>query len=606
MIAKMSKYYFVVLASQREDFLARLQELGLVDVTTTGWEPQEEDRRLMSLIEKQREAAAALDNLKQKEGFVAGKPFASGAEAYDKYAAAQSEVNALNAEIARLLKQADEVRPWGEFDPQALDNLAKEGVELRFFSAYTNELAKHRDEWEEKYVIHEVAEQNGTTFFVVVSRPGDEVLLDAQELKAPRMTAAQATQKAEELEKEVRGWDGVFADAAASRDLIAAEADRLTEQLQFRQVAESGQSEAEGSLVVMEAWAEADRSAEVDRMLEAYPGIVYMKEDPQPEDDTPIKLKNNRFARLFEFIGDFYALPKYGTMDLTPYFAPFYMLFFGFCLADAGYGLVLALGGLFLLLKGPEGVVKTVGKLTILCGVATILFGFAVGSFFGIQLANIPAFVRFKDSFLDANNLFTFALAIGVVQILFAMVLKVIMTTRLYGFRYTLSTIGWILVILSGIGAMYLPDLGAEWFAVGTPAFYAVFGVGAFLMLFLNTPGKNPFINLGTGLWDTYNNVTGLLGDVLSYIRLFAIGLSGGILAQVFNSLALGLSPDIPVLREICIVLILLIGHGINLFMSTLSSFVHPMRLTFVEFYKNAGFEASMRPFKPFKKIVKQ
>ena len=122
-------------------------------------------------------------------------------------------------------------------------------------------------------------------------------------------------------------------------------------------------------------------------------------------------------------------------------------------------------------------------------------------------------------------------------------------------------------------------------------------------MFFFNSPGKNIFVNFGLGIWNTYNNVSGLVGDLLSYIRLFAIGLSGGILATVFNDLATGLSPDIPVVRELMILLILLVGHGINLFMSSISSFVHPMRLTFVEFYKNAGFEMAARQFEPLTKI---
>ena len=137
-------------------------------------------------------------------------------------------------------------------------------------------------------------------------------------------------------------------------------------------------------------------------------------------------------------------------------------------------------------------------------------------------------------------------------------------------------------------------------FRDSSPAFYGVAAIGVVLMLFFNSPGKNPFVNFGTGLWDTYNNITGILSDVLSYIRLFAIGLSGGILATVFNDLATGLSPDIPVVREL---MILLVGHGINLFMSSISSFVHPMRLTFVEFYKNAGFEMAARQFEPLTKI---
>lgn len=95
---------------------------------------------------------------------------------------------------------------------------------------------------------------------------------------------------------------------------------------------------------------------------------------------------------------------------------------------------------------------------------------------------------------------------------------------------------------------------------------------------------------------------TGLFGDLLSYIRLFALGLSSGILGNVFNSLAFGMSPDIPVVGAIITVLILIVGHSINLFMSALGSLVHPMRLTFVEFYKNAGFTGGGKGYTPFKK----
>jgi V/A-type H+-transporting ATPase subunit I len=149
--------------------------------------------------------------------------------------------------------------------------------------------------------------------------------------------------------------------------------------------------------------------------------------------------------------------------------------------------------------------------------------------------------------------------------------------------------------------------------AMGTPLFYGLMGVGAVLMLLLNNVKRNPLINLGSGLWDAYNNITGLLSDVLSYIRLFAIGLSGGVLAQVFNSLAMGLSGldagiadsawYVVALQVVAASIILIIGHGINLFMSAISSFVHPMRLTFVEFYKNAGFEMGQRTFNPVRKM---
>jgi V/A-type H+-transporting ATPase subunit I len=96
--------------------------------------------------------------------------------------------------------------------------------------------------------------------------------------------------------------------------------------------------------------------------------------------------------------------------------------------------------------------------------------------------------------------------------------------------------------------------------------------------------------------------VTGLLGDVLSYVRLFALGLSGGILASVFNSLAKGMSPDNIIAGPIVMVLIFLIGHSINMFMNVLGAMVHPMRLTFVEFFKNSGYEGGGKAYKPFAK----
>ena len=196
-------------------------------------------------------------------------------------------------------------------------------------------------------------------------------------------------------------------------------------------------------------------------------------------------------------------------------------------------------------------------------------------------------------------------------QILFGMLLRVIMITYSVGFRYALGVFGWFIVVLAAALSLGLPMLNPNWaipfFTSSSPAFYAALAVGGVLMLFFNSPGKNPFVNVGLGLWDTYNNLTGILSDVLSYIRLFAIGLSGGILATVFNDLANGFVPDGSniVVRLLIMIPILLIGHGINIFMSVISSFVHPMRLTFVEFYKNAGFEMSMRSFDPLRKLTK-
>ncbi|WP_305238326.1 V-type ATP synthase subunit I [uncultured Alistipes sp.] len=609
MIARMSKYDFVLFAAQSADFVDRLRDLGLVDITTAGWEPSEEDRQLLLDIEA---GTKALDFLKAWAGEsehkqTGAQPYASGEETFRQYAAAQRALAASRTEIARLEKSAEELRPWGEFDVARVQKLAGQGIVLRYFSAQRNTYDKMSAEWSEQYAVSEINRTDSTVWFIVVAAPGQEINLDAQEMKTPQMDVRQAGEAIAAEQAKVAALDAEFARAAASRELLAAYVASLKERLQGVKVEATARQAADGTLVVMEGWAETETSAKVDALLEEYPNVVYIKSDPTPEDNTPVKLKNGWFARIFELVGDMYARPKYGTLDLTPFFAPFYMLFFGICLNDAGYGLILLGMGLWLLRKNPKpGMMRQAAWFATMCAAATILFGLFCGSFFGMNLKDYFPSIPFFDF---QGQFFSIALAIGMVQILFGMLISVVVTARTFGVRYSLGTMGWFIILLAASVAGGLPMLNEKWvipgFTTSSVAFYVVLGIGAVLMLFFNTPGRNPLLNLGSGVWNFYNNLTGLLSDVLSYIRLFAIGLSGGVLALVFNSLAEGFVPDGAniVVRILIMLPILLIGHGINLFMSTISSFVHPMRLTFVEFYKNAGFEMATRNFEPLQKV---
>ena len=608
MIAKMSKYNFVLYAAQSEDFVARLRELGLVDITTAGWEPSEEDRQLILDIEGLQKADEQLSRWKEDEEHAAlkGEPYGSGLEAFESYQQAQQQVAALNTEIARLEKTADELRPWGAFDPKKSAALAAQGIILHYLSTPSSTFDKELPTWAEQYTIAEINRSASTVWFVVVAKPGEELSIDAQEMKAPQMDCTEAESRIAALQAEVKALDKTFARVAASEAMMKSYAAQLKEQLQSDRVKATATEAADGMLLVMEGWAEKETSEKVDKLLEEYPNVVYLKSDPTPEDNTPVKLKNNRFARIFEMVGDMYARPKYGTLDLTPFFAPFYMLFFGICLNDAGYGLILLIAGIAMLMRFKTGMMHRAAWFATMCALSTTLFGLFCGSFFGLSLGEFFPSVKFFDF---QGQFFSWALAIGMIQILFGLVLNVYMTIRCFGVKYCFSNLGWFIVLLAGSLAAGLPIMNEEWvipgFTTSSPAFYAAIGVGLALMLLLNTPGKfhNPLINVGSGLWNLYNNITGLLSDVLSYIRLFAIGLSGGVLALVFNSLAEGFVPEGAniVVRILVMVPILLVGHGINLFMSTISSFVHPMRLTFVEFYKNAGFEMASRNFEPLK-----
>ncbi len=610
MIVKMMKYDIVLLASERERFIDTLRGMGLVDITTTGWEPSDDDRQLLLDIESRVKALDSLSAFAGGDDYAAGvAPLAKGS-VYATYVAAQTDMAAVKGEIARLMKIVDEWGAWGDFSVDDMQRLADAGVHMRFFTTPKSTFDKHIAEWSENYNISLVSDAGSVARFVVIGDGTGEVSIDAQEQKAPAMSISDAEEAMKAKIVKMRELDRTISACADARAEIEAELAALKVRLQDVRIEATAENAADGMLLVMEGWVEEENSPKVDAALDAYPNVVYVKSNPNPEDDTPVKLKNNRFNRLFEMIGAMYALPKYGTIDLTPFFAPFYMLFFAICLCDAGYGMMILAGGIALLLKGGEKMHR-VGWLTTVCGTACVIFGFFANSFFGMTISDAAIFkgVRFINF---QQDFFSVSMMIGIVQILLGMAINIWLTVRTFGIRYALGPIGWFLLIFSSCAAAVAGKAGAEWFGFSSIAYYCTVGVALVLMLLLNSPGKNIFANVGAGLWNTYNNITGLLSDVLSYIRLFAIGLSGGVLALVFNSLALGMTGLdsgiegqawwVAALKIVGASAIILIGHGVNLFMSAISSFVHPMRLTFVEFYKNAGFEMASREFEPLKK----
>ncbi|MDE5561839.1 MAG: hypothetical protein K2J00_08630, partial [Bacteroidaceae bacterium] len=366
-------------------------------------------------------------------------------------------------------------------------------------------------------------------------------------------------------------------------------------------------------------WVRADATDALVEYLDRE-HIFYEMEDPAFEDEVPIHITNGRFSRLFEPILKMYSLPNYRDLDPTTFFAPFFMLFFGLCMGDAGYGLLIFLISVAIVLKG-NGDMRDYGRLGILLGASTVVCGLATGTFFGIDLGQQDwSFVQpFKPYFLNDNGvgpifgyspMMVLSVIIGMVQILLGMVLKGCKAISNYGWPYGVGTFSWVVVLLVAIAMYGLPACGVvlpRWGSNILTGIACIGGIGIFLY---NSPAayKRPALgllsNIGGGVWETYGMATGLLGDLLSYIRLFALGLTGGVLAGVFNSLALDMGGDmiLPV-RILFMLTVLLLGHGITFALSMISAFVHPIRLTFVEFFKNADFSGGGKEYSPFRRI---
>jgi V/A-type H+-transporting ATPase subunit I len=283
------------------------------------------------------------------------------------------------------------------------------------------------------------------------------------------------------------------------------------------------------------------------------------------------------------------------------------------CLGDAGYGIALLLFGLML----NKGWVKIsmfdgLGSIISLLGAGTIVVGTVLGTFFGMSMYDATWVPEWLKSIMivgdveipglgNFNIQMLLAVGIGIFHICLAMIIKAVCFTKRFGFKNSLATWGWTLLIVGGV---ILAALGMGKLLPAQVIRWGVIIVGVLSALgiyIFNTPGRNPLMNIGAGLWDTYNMATGLLGDILSYIRLFALGLAGGMLGQAFNNLA-GMVRGDSVVSLIPFVIILIFGHVLNLLMSSLGAFVHPMRLTFVEYFKNVGYEGRGAAYNPLTK----
>ncbi len=516
------------------------------------------------------------------------KPHLSGEEIFNKVLNYRDQLDAQVQHDLILNKALKAALPWGEFSTETIHKLKENNIDIRLFVSSEKKFDK---QWQELYNIEIINIINPYIYFALVTTPGEKIELDAEEVPVPETTVSQVEKRKLErfeditiIEQELNFMAFNCIDDLQNYIL------QLEEDIDYSKVLTNTESAIEDNVRIIEAYVPKNETEQLNEYLKQQ-CIVYFTEQPKQEDRIPIKQKNNRFARLYEPIGKLFSLPAYAELDLTPFFAPFFMMFFGFCLGDVGYGLVILLGTTLYKLKAkPE--MKPVLTLAQFLGIGTIIFGTLTGTFFGISLLQVEFLGNIRNIMLDSQKTFYLALAIGLFQILFGLIIKAINSFRMFGWQYAIATIGWIILILS------ILDIALLKLAAPASKYFAYFGVA--LIVFWSDPKAGILGRIGKGIWDLYG-ITGIFGDVLSYIRLFALGISSAILGFVINTIAIQILGSAPIIGPIFFVVFLIIGHTANLLISSLGSFVHPMRLTFVEFYKNAGFIGGGKEYKPFK-----
>ena len=606
MVTKMTKYSFILLSEQTEGFLNSLQELGVVDISRSLKPIDEQSSGMLAEADRAKKALSILAACKagsERDFKFDGCPVDAVLETQDRIAEIAAEIAAAKKEIA--VRQ-----PWGSFRSEDIHKLESQGLKLRFYSCIKK---KFDPSWAEIQPLEVISETESKMFFVTVSPAEEEYSFPLEAIPAPEGSVNEEEEKLALLQSKLEKEQQLLANLKSCSDEIRKAYNDSLSRLDLYFAEAATEKAVDNYLTVLTGFAPTSDDKRLCASFDSM-DIYYSHEAATKEDNPPVKLKNNWFAKNFEVLTGMYGVPAYDEFDPTPVLGPFFMLFFAMCMGDAGYGILLMLIALVLRLKMKDSSLGKMHRLIAFLGGMTFVVGIFLGTFFGMSILEAswaPAWLKglcidgwFPDAKIAGFPVqMVLAVAIGVLHICLAMIIKTINFTKRFGFKKTVATWGWTTLIVGGLVVVSLgmtEVLSAEAFKWTIIALAVVSGLAIYVF---NTPGRNPLLNIGSGLWDTYNMVTGLLGDVLSYIRLYALGLAGGMLGNAFNIMGtMILDIPVPGVNWVFCIIILIFGHVLNLAMSCLGAFVHPLRLTFVEYFKNSGYEGSGAKYNPLTK----
>ena len=613
MIEKMTKYSFILLSGETEEFLKWLQGKGVVDVSRSVKPVDEKSSQMFDKIASVRKTLSILESLDytkdpdyDKIREASSSIVIEGCKSQNTLGAV-SRLEELKSELEDAGRQLKETAPWGEYDKAALESV--KGVRIRYYRVAKK---AYDPAWEAEWAIVKVGDDGKNIWFVTVAPEDAEYSFPVDECPAPYLSLKQAEERIASIKQEIILTKAKLLHLKENYlDHIRKGYARKSADLDRYLASVVTEETAEGYLSVLTGFAPVENEKELTEELDRM-DVLYIKEEALEEDNPPIKLKNNRFSRLFECLTGMYGMPVYGEWDPTPVLSIFFFLFFAMCMGDAGYGLILIIYGILQDRKIVNiSMFDGLGKLISVLGVSTLIVGFFLGTAFGVDLTTVSWIPDSLKGLMLTGDItvgsstysiqMVLALLIGVFHICLAMTIKALLYTKRFGFKENISTWGWLLLILGGIITAVLAMMGVLSEGATRITVITIGVISALGIYIFNKPGRNPLINIGAGLWDTYNMATGILGDVLSYIRLYALGLAGGMLGGAFNNLGGMVLGTDPTWQWLPYVLILLFGHILNLLMSCLGAFVHPLRLTFVEYFKNSGYEGKGMKYNPLK-----
>jgi len=624
-VVKMKRVEVLVPAARAEDLLASLQELGLLHLvprTPVGEPPaelqaqQQRVRRLGAGLARLAAPLAALParaatSAPSRPSLPALPSAPPDAREQDLAAAdgrrlvALEELLArehqLETQLAALAREEAACRPWGDLGQGDLEPLLQAGCKLQLRCLPRRAVGRLPACAGLVLPLTTPAPRGRVNLLVVSCQelpelPGDLVPPPPRPCREVQEHRQDVEARRHEILSKIAILQPEATSALARTELRLADA--------LRRAEARAQLGDDPDLRGLSGWCPAAAVPRLRAQVLAAGGLLLL-DDPTASEEPPVLLRNHFLVEAFEPLLSLFMLPKYREPDPTPLFAPFMGLFFGLCLGDAAYGVLLFVGATLLGRRLRRGGLGRTGQLAFrllqILGLSTVVVGLLLGNVFGVQLYTLPAvqalglqpgMLLFSLS-ADPLIFFQVAIGLGVLQLGFGLLLRIVLQLRRREWQAALGSFGW-LGLMPGVGLLVLT--GLPWGLVAALA----------LVVLFKAPGRGLAARLGGGLWGLYDWGMGLFGDVMSYLRLFGLGLSSGILAAVVNQLAFMLrdllaahGPAGLVAGWLLAFGILLVGHLFNFVMSTLGSTIHSARLQFLEFF-NKFFTGGGAPYLPF------
>lgn len=629
MIVQMKRLSLVAHKSDEQALLKALQPLGAVEVIPETEETRDQSRleAAQADVDRLSEALSIIKPYGKKGGLLTAAPEVSLQEIKGKMPEAlqlSSELEILQRDLQYCRAQADKnagiiesLLPWKDF-PSVMKDV-KGSKYVRYFTGLLDaedvpKLAELND-----IIEIQVVSESKTDAVVIACAEADAKTvqnylksLSWTDFVFPKLSGTpqeaidRLREENEALGVEVQRLIGKIEEKSEFRDSIGGAYDAaVIERDRAVAATEIGQTECTFHL---EGWVPENRIEDVRAAVESVTDAYYFDvRDPGEGEIPPSVVRNSDFVEPFEAVTNLYSRPDPSGIDGTPYMTPFYILLFGMMLSDTGYGLLLLIGGyLFLKLKKPGGMMGSFAKVITWGGLSTVIWGFLTGTFFGLDFDVIfgttDVFPILVDPMSDPIMMLILCFGLGVLHILFGVSLKIKMSFDAGDWQTAVfDNLSWILIIIGLImfaGASAVQGLPPVVSKIGLVL--AVIGA-VMILLFKGREKKNVVSRTVSGLGELYQ-VTSYLSDILSYARLFALGIATGVIASVFNQLCGMLMGSPNIILKILgtlIACVLLVGlHLFNLAINTLGAFVHCARLQYVEFY-GKFYEAGGRTFQP-------